>query len=215
MVEPIGKYLENWGVFQQDLDYTFLSRFLYFLILKKFRVLVDPVEYPYLWEYQNRVFDLIEDLRTLSEERIFNILEYLFDKDPYLTDILIILWPFPRVGLLSQTSFQEEYAQNILKYHQLLVNLLEKNTSFQRIIGSFCADIFSKDHAYLPIHSIDILWYYLKWLPVDLVLHDHKDYYLQVRNNDQPEEPLIISFNPKIYQQLGLHGPVTNYLSYN
>jgi hypothetical protein len=155
----VGKY--------NDLNYDVLSQLLYSAILNKFKVTMNEEEYVYFKEYQERVFDLVENLRELSTATISIVFNYLDKINNYLPDIIIMLWCLPRTDtLLSKRIYNNSYKQNIIKYNEKII----KNIN-HTVIKNFCIETLTKTNN-VPIHCIDYIWYYMNTISMEFTFYN-------------------------------------------
>jgi hypothetical protein len=144
-----------------------LSHELYRIILNKFAIVVTKDKYPSLREYQEKIFNLIEDLREMDINFIHEIFNYLMQSDNYLVDIVIMLWCLPRVGTcLSKKKYIKIYRQNIKKYISKLTALIQHPA-----IEIFCIETLSKNN-YVPVHCIDLIWFYMNNISMEFIFYN-------------------------------------------
>lgn len=160
----VKTYLDQFYVMGIDsiLNCDALSQILYAAILNRFRVTFSREEYSYFKEYQERVFNLIEDLREKNSATLGIVLEYLGKHNPCLADIIIMLWSLPRTDdYLSKRIYNNKYRDNIQKFN----NKLTKNINHPTI-KNFCIETLSKTN-YVPVHCIDLIWRYMDTLSIE------------------------------------------------
>lgn len=151
-----------------------LSKKLYRALLNKFMIDVSFQEYNEIKQYQECIFDLVEDLREKDISFIGEFLNYLDNHDPYLADNTIMIWSLPRTDdYLSKKFYNKKYEENIKKYNCKLVELVE-----HPVVKNFCIETLSKTN-YVPVHCIDILWFYMNILSFELFFYNTNScYYL-------------------------------------
>lgn len=168
-------YIEQFGILNLDLDTScdnnlkcdHLSHQLYSNILNKFNITIDKSDYDDFVEYQERVYNLIENMRELDNEIIATILIYVNNLNPYLADIIIMSWCLPRANkYLSKRIYNEQYKKNIVLYNKKLIDNIE-NT----VIKNFCIETLTKTNC-VPVHCIDYLWYYMNCITLDLEFYN-------------------------------------------
>ena len=147
-----------------------MSTILYTAILNKFIIRMGKAEYVYFREYQERVFDLVENLRELDVNDISTILTYISKIDIYLVDIIIMLWCVPRIdNLLSKKIYQIRYRQNIQQYNAKLCNLITHDT-----IKYFCIETLTKVNN-VPAHCMDYIWYYMANMEIEFDFYNSEN----------------------------------------
>lgn len=206
----VQKYLEQFGIIGKDGDLNCdnLSQILYATILNKFKITMDKDEYAYFREYQERIFDLIENMREFDIKDIDMILAYINKIDHYLCDIIIMIWCLPRVDTYhSKKIYQKNYKHNILKYNNKLCQLIHHD-----VIKNFCIETLTKTNN-VPVHCIDYIWFYMKYLEIDLVFYNanNGDYIgfqiFEVENKKEHMEfdfSVELGFNMEYLLSLGL-----------
>ena len=144
-----------------------LSNLLYKAILNKFRITIPEDNYQYFKEYQERMFDLVENLRELTSATIPIVFNYLTKINPCLPDIIIMLWCLPRTdSYLSKKIYTSKYKQNIEKYNCKIIKNIENN-----VIKNFCVETLTKTNN-VPVHCIDYLWLYMNGLSFDFTFYN-------------------------------------------
>ena len=98
MISNIETYIAQFNVLGIDefINCDNLSQIVYAAFLNKFKITMNDEEYIYFKEYQERVFDLVENLRELDTKSISLVFNYLDEKNPYIADIIIMMWCMPR-----------------------------------------------------------------------------------------------------------------------
>lgn len=165
----IKQYLKQFNVIghKGNLHCENLSQILYATILNKFRMNMTQEEYVYFKEYQERVFDLVENLRELPSTTIPIVFDHLTNVNHYLIDIIIMLWCLPRTDdYLSKKMYNKEYRENIQKYHQKMV----KNIC-HKCMENFCIETITKTNN-VPVHCIDYIWFYMNNLSFDFTFYN-------------------------------------------
>lgn len=199
-------YIAQFYVIGKDevLNCDGLIHILYAAILNKFKVDMTKEEYFYFKEYQERVFDLVENLREQDIDTISLILEYLYKINAYLADIIIMLWCLPRSDqYLSRQIYHSVYYQNIEKYNTKITNLIEHNA-----IKCFCLETLSKT-INVPVHCIDYLWYYMNALSLEFSFFntnsgDYISFVMPEHGHDEKNEYIDFGFNMEYMLRLGL-----------
>lgn len=161
----VDTYLEQFRVIGKDdeLNCENISHILYVALLNKFRIEFTTDEYYYLKEYQERMFDLVEDLRERDTSTIPIVFDYLSNKNNYLVDIIIILWCLPRTDkFISKNIYRKVYKENIEKYHWKLIRCAEC-----QFMKNFFIETFSKSNS-VSVHCIDYVWAHLNHLSLEI-----------------------------------------------
>lgn len=164
-------YIDQFNVLGIDeyINCNNISHILYAAILNKFLVSMTEKEYEYFREYQERVYDLVENIRELPIEMISQVLYYLDKVNPYLVDIVIMLWCMPRAdSYFSKRAYHNAYKANIKKYNDAMVRNIEHET-----MKKFCIETLSKTNN-VPVHCIDYLWYYINNLSFDFTFYNYE-----------------------------------------
>lgn len=177
-----------------------LSKILYMAILNKFKVTFSEEEYYYFKEYQERVFDLIDNLRELSSTTIPIVFEYLDKNNYYLLDIIILQWCLPRTDTyLSKKIYNATYKKNIQKYNFKLIENINHYT-----VRNFCVDTLIKTNN-VPIHCIDYLWYYMNDLTLELSFYNSEcNSYIGLAILDDEDNSIEFGFNMEFLLDMGL-----------
>jgi hypothetical protein len=124
-------------------------------------------EYTYFKEYQDRVFDLIENLREMSSATIPLVFDYLSGINATLPDIIIMLWCLPRSDqFLSKINYNKRYKENIAKYNRKLIRNIE-----HRVVADFCLETLTKTNN-VPVHCIDYLWFYMNKISMEFIFYN-------------------------------------------
>lgn len=132
------------------------SQTLYKMYLNAFKLSIEEDKYKILKEYQDNLFDLIDSLRDSDETTLKLFLEFLDKENPYLADLILICWCLPRADdWLSVTKYNMVYKNNINKYNQIVINIINHS-----VVKNFCIETLTKTNN-APIHCIDYLWYYV------------------------------------------------------
>ena len=162
-------YIEQFNLLDNahEINCDNLSKLLYKAILNNFKIEMTTDEYYYFKEYQERVFDLIENARELTSATVPVLFEYLDKENHYLLDIVIMQWCLPRTdNYLSKKFYDIKYKQNIEKYNCKLTKNIEHYA-----IKNFCTETLIKSNN-VPIHCIDLLWYYMNDLTLELSFYN-------------------------------------------
>ena len=170
-IKDVKEYVDQFYVLgkKSNINCDFISKLLYQTILNKFNITFDQLEYAYFKEYQERVFDLIENLREFNTPTIKLVFDYIVKQDEYLTDNIIMLWSMPRSDkYLSTRMYDAAYQENIKKYSSKLVEMID-----HEVMKNFCIETLTKTN-YVPVHCIDFLWYYMNDLSFDFVFTNSK-----------------------------------------
>lgn len=164
----VKTYLDQFGVLGVDeyMNSDNMCTMLYNLLLHKFRLIYSEEEYEYVLEYQNRVYNLVENLRELTSVTLPVVFDYLENINVYLIDIIIMMWCMPKNDSMSKRSYNKKYMNCIAKYNSKMV----KNIN-HKSVKNFCFDTLSKSN-YVPIHCIDYLWFYMDTLTVEFEFYN-------------------------------------------
>lgn len=203
----IKQYIKQFNIIgnDSDLNYNILSQLLYSAILNKFKIIINEEEYKYFKEYQERIFDLIENLRELSTATIPIVLDYLEKINHYLPDIIIMLWCLPRTdNYLSKRIYNNHYKQNIIKYNYKII----KNIN-NEVIKNFCIETLTKTNN-VPVHCIDYIWYYMNAISLEFSFYNTESCtYIGFTMPDSIDDDYInFGFNMEYMLEMGL-GKVT------
>lgn len=164
----IEEYVDQFYILEKsDLNSDILIQMLYSAILNRFKITFQEEEYNIFREYQERIFNLIENLRELDVSVIASVLIYLDKKNHCLPDIIIMMWSMPRIdSFLSKKIYNNHYKDNIAKYNSKIIELIEID-----VVKNFCIESLTKTN-YVPIHCIDFLWYYMNGVSYDFVFYN-------------------------------------------
>lgn len=139
---------------------------LYNFLINKFNISCQEDVYQNFKQYQNKFYVFIENLRDLDIEDIVNVLTYLNDKNMYINDNIIMMWCLPNNNFLSKIMYRKQYFKLIKTYNHKLINIVNNE-----IITNFCCNMLTKT-TYIPIHCIDILWYYMVSYTLEFAFHN-------------------------------------------
>lgn len=192
-----AEYIEQFGVIKPRLK---LSEKIYAAIVNRFNIKMDEDQYKFFREYQERVFDLVENLRCLDVEFIKNFFDYLYPIDAYLSDVIIMCWSLPRIDTcLSRRFYDSKYRENINLYNDKLAAIINHNA-----IRMFCLDILSKNN-YVPVHCIDLIWYYSLETSYELkFISNLFSGYIGILPINSGSEYTILSLNATYILEMGL-----------
>ena len=176
------------------------SKLLYEALLTKFKISLESDSYEILLTYQHSVYDMVERMRELDLDQIKSILIVLDKENPYLLDIVIMCWSLPRVNeCMSQTAYNKKYKSNISTYNHTLNNLVEFYP-----IKNFCIETLTKTNN-VPVHCIDILWYYMSKLSIDFLFSgDTNCRYIGIKIDEDDTEFTCFNFHLKYVLDMGL-----------
>lgn len=161
----MNQYINQFNILGKTdgINCEYLSQLMYTCLLNKFNIKMSEDEFKIYKEYQNRVFDLIEDLRTKDAKFMSNIFDYLSNKNIYISDIIIMCWCLPRPGtFVSNVIYDNYYRDNIKEFSPIMVKNITHN-----VMKNFCTETLSKTNN-VPIHCIDYIWYYMSNISIDL-----------------------------------------------
>lgn len=176
---------------------------LYSAVLTKYRTIYSQKECQLFTQYQNRIFDLVEEMRTLHTLEITKVLEHLHSLNEYLPDIVIMFWCQPRKNKYwSQAMYKQVYAQMIENYNGKMIALKDHS-----LVSSFCMETLSNTNS-VPIHCIDYLWFYMDELTLQFdFLPSHAGSYANIVTNES-DDCVQIAINMPYLMDIGL-GKVT------
>ncbi len=163
----VHDYIDQFGVLGIDefMNSNNLSQILFTSYLTKFTEVLTTEESDYLNGYHDRIFNLVENMRELTKSTIAAIFEYLLKKNAYVLDLVIIVWTLPRKNnYLGQEKYKLKYRENIQKYNSKLIQLINTVPIEQFCVEALTRSIVTETGScnnYLPIHCIDLLWYYM------------------------------------------------------
>lgn len=144
-----------------------LSQKLYKAILNKFKINMTQEEYYPFKEFQERIFNLIENLRELETNIIPLIFDYLQKINVYLIDIIIMLWCLPRSDdYLSKKMYDKKYTELIKNYHHKMIHNIK-----HKCMENFCIESITKTNN-VPVHCIDYIWFYMSNLSLDFTFYN-------------------------------------------
>jgi hypothetical protein len=205
----VKAYVDQFNVLGIDayINCDDMSTLLYSVILNKFKVTMTAEEYVYFKEYQERVFNLIENLRELTSATIPLIFNYLDKVKPCLADIIIMLWCMPRADTyLSKRMYNKTYKENIQKYNNKMIKNIDHN-----VMKNFCIETLTKTNN-VPVHCIDYLWFYMNTLSIDFTFYNYVNgNYIGFQmeednhnNTDENEMFIQFGFNMEYLLEMGL-----------
>lgn len=141
---------------------------LYMALVNKFNMTLDEDQYTLFSIYQEKFYDLMENLIELDVKLISKILSDVHKESEYLSNIIIMSWCLPRAGkYCSKMIYRNKYKQNIRDYNSKLVQLITTEP-----VANFCIDTLSKKN-YVPVHCIDYLWYYMNSVTLILQFYNY------------------------------------------
>lgn len=147
----IISFVKNFDILDDD-----LSQKLYLSYLSAFKNSMEETVYIKMNAYEGRMFNMIENIRDMSVDFIVNILDFFNKENPYVADLILIMWCLPRSGVyFSSFMYDKMYKQNIEKYNSKIVNILTND-----IVRNFCIETITKINN-VPIHCIDYIWHYI------------------------------------------------------
>lgn len=179
----VKQYIRQFDIIDtEDFNSSFLSQLLYKAYINKFLIHMEPPEYEIFQLYQNRFFDLIENMREFDIASIKTIFTFFENEDPYVVDNIIMSWCLPRPGSYSSKKYyDDEYSKNIAKFNSKLLEMVE-----HRPVKNFCIECITKT-CNIPIHCINILWHYLTSITVEFdFCDDLHSRYLSIILGDDP-----------------------------
>lgn len=198
----VKTYIDQFNVLgtNHDINCNMVSQMLYAAFLNAFKTVMENEEYLYFKEYQERVFDLVENLRELSIPTIPVVFNYLEKQNQYLVDIIIMSWCLPRSdSYLSKQFYYNKYKSNIQMYNSKLIRNITHSC-----MKSFCIETLSKSNS-IPIHCIDYLWFYMNDVSLELTFYNSESYsyigFIMPASND---EYINFGFNMEYLLDLGL-----------
>lgn len=177
-----------------------VSKLLYAAHLTKFKIELSVESNDILLIYQNKVYNMVENMRNMTPEELKSVFKILDDQNPSLADIVIMSWSLPRVNeCLSQLGYDNKYKSNIKKYNKLLVDIVDFY-----VIRNFCIETLDKNNN-VPIHCIDILWYYMNGLSIDFSFNsDANKRYIEIKFDEEDTEYILFGFHLEYLLDIGL-----------
>lgn len=201
--DPILSFIEQFEVLSDPTDNINceeVSKLLYEAFLTKFKISLSEESHEILLIYQNKVYNMVENMHDMSPEEIKSVLKILDEKNPYLADIVLMSWSLPRVNeCLSQVGYDNKYKANIKKYNKLLVDIVDFY-----VVKNFCIETLGKINN-VPIHCIDILWYYMNNLSIDFSFNsDVNRRYIEIKFDADDIEYIFFGFHLEYLLDMGL-----------
>lgn len=187
------------GNADDDINCKEISKLLYEALLTRFKIQIIEETNEILFIYQNRVYDMIDEMRDLDSEEIRSILKILDEENPCLADIVIMCWCLPRVSeFMSKNAYNNNYRMLIKNYGNKLTDIVDFF-----VIDNFCIETLTKTNC-VPVHCIDLLWYYMNGLSIDFLFNDDKKAeYIEIDIDNDPEFTLF-GFHLEFLLGLGL-----------
>ena len=156
--KTICEYLNQFGVIGPDetLNTDNLSQILFSAYLNHFNKAFDIEEQTYIDGYHERIFNLVENLREHTVGNIQLVLEYLYEANAYVLDLVIMAWCLPRQSnYLSEQIYLDRYTSLVSTHNHKLIQIITLKPMEQ-----FCSEAMAKTN-HVPLHCIDLLWYYM------------------------------------------------------
>lgn len=151
-------YLKQFGITAESInnDNDSIHK-LYFKLLNKFDagLFQSTTIYENFIQFEENMYDLVENLRTLDVNYISQIFDSLSIHDPRLVDICILLWCIPRSNYMSKNRWYEAYKNLVSLWSNKIMLIIENDH-----VKNFCIETITKTN-YVPIHCFEYLWYYL------------------------------------------------------
>lgn len=195
------EYLNQFNVLGKDeyINCDTISHLLYAAYLNRFIISLTEDEYQLFYEYQNRIYDLVENMRELEPVNIDIILKYLNKQNPYVVDIVIMSWCLPRADdYLSVSRYNNKFKENITKYLNKLIKIIDN-----QCIKNFCCETLTKTN-YVPIHCVDLLWYYMNSTTHEFEFYNMENArYIGFSVSDH-NDTITIGFNMEYLLEMGL-----------
>jgi hypothetical protein len=155
----IEAYVKQFNVCGTDavLDCQISAQVLYTCYLERFRSEVERDDLECLTEYQYRVHEFLDSLRSLELNELPAILKHLDENNKYLLDVVIMAWCKPNAqNYVSKIIYNNVFKKLINEQQGKLCSLVEHFT-----MRNFCIETLSKEN-YVPTECIDYLWYYMR-----------------------------------------------------
>jgi len=160
MLSP-KNFIDQFQIITQD-DNP-LVKLLYAMYINKFKINMEIEEYQIISELHQKIFSCTEEMREMNSDQIKEIFIYLDRILPCLADIIIMTWCLPRADQYnSKIIYNNMYQKNIQNYNQKLFDLVDLY-----VIRNFCMESLIKKNS-IPIHCIDILWYWMCLIDVEV-----------------------------------------------
>lgn len=215
IVMNIKEYVDKFHILGKDniLNCDNICCMLYSAYITRFNISFSNDEYILFKEYQERIYDFVEDIRELDIDIISNILTYINSINIYIADIIIMSWCLPRTdNYLSKKIYNMRYKENIKKYNNKIIDIIDHN-----VIKNFCYEVLKKNKSipmalyntqhsvgyYIPIHCIDYIWYYIDSLSFELTFYNMESAnYINIDISD--DNYIKLGFNMEYLLELGL-----------
>jgi hypothetical protein len=197
----IENYVEQFGVLGIDdvLNTNTVSQMLYSAHIQKFRVQYSDDEHQLLHTFQTRVYTLIDSMHGADYNyTIQDILEYIFDVNPILVDIIIMQWVLPTPTFRSQIIYRNIYKKNINNHLQKLIDIFDTN-----VVDQFIVETLSKN-GNVPIHCIDLIWNTMQQFVISLFfINSISTDYMEIIRTSDNEVSLTLSLTLLFRMGLG------------
>lgn len=115
-----------------------------------------------VYEYRERVVSMVQVLRATDVCFIDQVLRYIMTQNPYLTDVVILLWCLPH-NHLSRKRYDACYRELVTTYLGKLCHLVETEP-----LRNFALEMISRD-CRIPPHCIDVIWPHMRNLNFDVI----------------------------------------------
>jgi len=164
---------------------------LHYSFVHKFQNIIDEKIYNEFSQYQQKIYDLVEDLRSRDIPFLQDFFLYLKQVNLYLLDIILFSWCPPRPGIyLSKKMYRQKYAENIRIYLPILSHF-----SREEWFENFFVDLVSHS-IFFPIHCLPLFWNYLDSYKIGLEFtKEQKGEYFKISlSEDQTTLYLVLYF---------------------
>lgn len=188
-----------------------IAKLLYEAFLLKFKIELNPETAEIFYEYQNRIYDLLDYMREETDENIKKILHFIDTEIPCVCDIIIMSWSLSRPGeTYSKKGSTSLYKNNIEKFNKKLINIVDFF-----VIKNFCKETLSKNCS-VPIHCMDILWHYMVGMGVEFIFigdqdRDYVGIIIDEEESGDTEEFIYIKINIEHILKMGIGSDINNH----
>ena len=152
--ENVGDYLSQYHVVStDDINCKATAQVLYTCFVRRFQCEMTQEESDVLSEYQQRVADLIDELRGLDPVDLATVFTHLDENNKYLLDVVIMAWCHPRPRVyMSRIIYSKRHIEMIAAHQKTLYSLNDHYT-----LDNFRSSSLTRD-GHVPIECIDYLW---------------------------------------------------------
>lgn len=176
------------------------------LILSRYSIEVEQEILDEILSYHHSIHHFLEDFREYPIDEIKKVLTYLKEEEyHHVLTAIILCWSLPTIGqFFSSNAYNRKYKENIHLYNSKITNLIHIPA-----IQDFCLEALSVN-AYVPIHCIDYIWFYLNESQYTFRFHNsiYGSYFRIILDNTEKSKDsnpeIILSFNLCYVLEMGL-----------